>query len=251
VAGATLRGRLTWLLGEVVEVTDEAPRVRTVALDCPGWPGHLPGQHVDIRLTAEDGYEAQRSYSIATPAAGERIELTVERLDDGEVSPYLTDELRPGDQIELRGPIGGYFVWEPSVGGPLLLIGGGSGVVPLMAMLRARVAAAVDVAVRMLVSARSQTEVIYREDLERIGASPGVVVTQTLTRARPPGWSGYARRVDREMLAEVAWPPGDAPHVFVCGPTGFVETTADALVSIGHAPQRIRTERFGPTGGPP
>jgi ferredoxin-NADP reductase len=232
-------------------VTDETPRVRTVALDCPGWPGHLPGQHVDIRLTAEDGYEAQRSYSIAAPAAGERIELTVERLDDGEVSPYLTDELRLGDQIELRGPIGGYFVWEPSVGGPLLLIGGGSGVVPLMAMLRARVAAAAGVAVRMLVSARSQADVIYREELERIGAGPSVVVTQTLTRSQPPGWNGYAHRVDREMLAEVAWPPGDAPHVFVCGPTGFVETAADALVSLGHDPQRIRTERFGPTGGPP
>jgi ferredoxin-NADP reductase len=251
VAGATLRGRLTWLLGDVVEVADGPPGVRTVALDCPGWQGHLPGQHVDIRLTAEDGYQAQRSYSIATPADGDRIELTVERLDDGEVSPYLTDELRPGDQIELRGPIGGYFVWEPRLGGPLLLIAGGSGVVPLMAMLRARVAAAVDVPVRMLLSARSQGELIFREELERIGGGEGVEITHTLTRSQPPGWTGYARRVDRDMLAEVAWPPSDTPHVFVCGPTGFVETAADALVSLGHDPLRIRTERFGPTGGPP
>jgi ferredoxin-NADP reductase len=251
VAGATLRGRLTWLLGDVVKVADGPPGVRTIALDCPGWRGHLPGQHVDIRLTAEDGYQAQRSYSIAAPADGDRVELTVERLDDGEVSPYLTDELRPGDQIELRGPIGGYFVWEPRLGGPLLLIAGGSGVVPLMAMLRARVAAAPDVPVRMLLSARSQGEVIFREELERIGGGPGVEITHTLTRSQPPGWTGYARRVDRDMLAEVAWPPNDAPHVFVCGPTGFVETAADALVSLGHDPLRIRTERFGPTGGPP
>ena len=250
MAGATLRGRLTWLLAEVAEVTDVAPSVRTIAFDCPGWTGHLPGQHVDVRLTAEDGYQAQRSYSIATPADGERIELTVERLDDGEVSPYLTEELRLGDQIELRGPIGGYFVWEPGVGGPLLLTAGGSGVVPLMAMLRARVAAASDVPVRMLLSSRSQADVIYRAELERLGAGPGIEIMHTLTRSQPPGWSGYSRRVDRTMLAEVAWPPDRLPHVFVCGPTGFVETTADALVSLGHDPQRIRTERFGPTGGP-
>jgi ferredoxin-NADP reductase len=250
VAGATLRGRLTWLLGEVVEVVDETPGVRTIAFDCPGWQGHLPGQHVDIRLTAEDGYQAQRSYSIAAPADGERVVLTVERLDDGEVSPYLTDELRLGDEIELRGPIGGYFVWEPEVGGPLLLIGGGSGAVPLMAMLRARIAAAVDVHVRALFSSRSRDDVIYREELERIGAATGIAITHTLTRSQPPGWSGYARRVDRAMLAEVAWPPAAAPHVFVCGPTGFVETVADALVSLGHDSVRIRTERFGPTGGP-
>jgi ferredoxin-NADP reductase len=249
VAGAALRGRLTWLLGEVVEVADETARVRTIGFDCPGWPGHLPGQHVDIRLTAEDGYEAQRSYSIAAPAAGERVVLTVERLDDGEVSPYLTDELRLGDQIELRGPIGGYFVWEPGVGGPLLLIAGGSGVVPLMAMLRARVAAAADVPVRMLLSSRSQDEVIYREELERVAAGPGIEVTHTFTRSQPPGWTGHTRRVDRDMLAEVAWPPGAAPQIFVCGPTGFVETAADALVSLGHDPHAIRTERFGPTGG--
>ena len=209
-------------------MTDGPAGVRTIALDCPGWRGHLPGQHVDIRLTAEDGYQVQRSYSIAAPADGERVVLTIERLDDGEVSPYLTDELRLGDEIELRGPIGGYFVWEPGVDGPLLLIAGGSGIVPLMAMLRARVASAADVPVRMLLSSRSGDDVIYRDELERISAA--------------------ARRVDRAMLAEVAWPPADAPQVFVCGPTGFVETVADALVSLGHDPLRIRTERFGPTG---
>ncbi len=251
MAGATLRGRLTWLLAEVVEVMDAAPGVRTIAFHCPGWTGHLPGQHVDVRLTAEDGYQAQRSYSIATPADGERIELTVERLDDGEVSPYLTDELRLGDEIELRGPIGGYFVWEPNVGGPLLLIAGGSGVVPLMAMLRARVAAASDVPVRMLLSSRSQADVIYRTELEGLAGDPGIEIAHTLTRSQPPSWSGYSRRIDRAMLADVAWPPSGLPQIFVCGPTGFVETAADALVSLGHDPQRIRTERFGPTGGPP
>ena len=255
MAGAAVRGRLssgrlTWLLGEVVETADGPAGVRTIALDCPGWRGHLPGQHVDIRLTAEDGYQAQRSYSIAAPADGERVVLTIERLDDGEVSPYLTDELRLGDEIELRGPIGGYFVWEPSVGGPLLLIAGGSGIVPLMAMLRARVASTAAVPVRMLLSSRSHDDVIYRDELERIGTAAGIEITHALTRSQPPGWSGYARRVDRAMLAEVAWPPADAPHVFVCGPTGFVESVADALVSLGHDPLRIRTERFGPTGGP-
>ncbi|MEP6640644.1 MAG: ferredoxin reductase [Gaiellales bacterium] len=238
------------MLGDVVETADGPPGVRTIAIDCPGWQGHLPGQHVDIRLTAEDGYQVQRSYSIAAPADGERVVLTVERLDDGEVSPYLTDELRVSDEIELRGPIGGYFVWEPGVGGPLLLIAGGSGIVPLMAMLRARVTAAADVPVRMLYSSRSHGDVIYHDELERIGAGAGIGITHTLTRSQPPGWGGYARRIDRAMLAEVAWPPADAPHVFVCGPTGFVETAADALVSLGHDPLRIRTERFGPTGGP-
>jgi len=169
VAGATLRGRLTWLLAEVAEVTDVAPSVRTIAFDCPGWTGHLPGQHVDVRLTAEDGYQAQRSYSIATPADGERIELTVERLDDGEVSPYLTEELRLGDQIELRGPIGGYFVWEPGVGGPLLLTAGGSGVVPLMAMTRTRAAAGAAAPMRLIYSTRSPATLLYATELQRLG----------------------------------------------------------------------------------
>ncbi|MDX6647493.1 MAG: hypothetical protein QOK29_5116 [Rhodospirillaceae bacterium] len=232
-------------------LVDETPSVRSIVLECPGWRGHLPGQHVDVRLTAEDGYQAQRSYSIATPADGERLTITVERISDGEVSPYLADELRVGDKLELRGPIGGYFVWEPEREGPLLLIGGGSGVVPLMAMIRARVASEAPVPVRLLLSSRSWEEVIFREELEGLARDEaGIEVLHTLTRSQPTGWSGLRRRVDREMLAGAAWPPADRPLCYVCGPTGLVETAASALVDLGHDPARIRTERFGPTGGP-
>jgi ferredoxin-NADP reductase len=251
MAGAALRGRLIWRLVDVTAAVDETARTRTIELDVPGWPGHLPGQHVDVRLTAEDGYQAQRSYSIATPADGTRLAITVERIDDGEVSPYLVGELRAGDRLELRGPIGGHFVWEPSRGGPLLLVGGGSGLVPLMAMLRERVATRSWVSVRLLVSSRSWDDVIYRSELESIDRDHlGVEIVHTLTRSQPAGWTGYARRVDREMLAEVAWPPRHRPICYVCGPTGFVETVASALVELGHVPAMIRTERFGPTGGP-
>ncbi len=251
MAGAALRGRLTWRLADVTALVDETARVRTIELDAPDWPGHLPGQHVDVRLTAEDGYHAQRSYSIATPAEGTRFAITVERIDDGEVSPYLVGELRPGDKLELRGPIGGYFVWESNRGGPLLLVGGGSGLVPLMAMLRERVSMGSWVSVRLLVSSRSWDDVIYRSELESIDREQmGVEIVHALTRSQPPGWTGYDRRVDREMLAEVAWPPRDRPMCYVCGPTGFVETVASALVKLGHPPDMIKTERFGPTGGP-
>jgi ferredoxin-NADP reductase len=248
VAGAAVLGRLTWLLAEVDDVLTETPRVKTIAFDVPGWPGHRAGQHVDVRLTAEDGYQAQRSYSIASAPDGTRIELTVERLEDGEVSPYLTDELRPGDRIELRGPVGGYFVWEPSQGGPLLLVAGGSGVAPLMAMIRVREAAGSDAETRLLFSSRGWDDVIYREELERSRAD-GLMVAHTLTRSQPPGWIGYARRVDAEMLAEVGPSPAELPHVYVCGPTPFVEAAAQALVQLGHGPQSVKTERFGPTGG--
>jgi ferredoxin-NADP reductase len=251
VAGTAVRGRLTWLLAEVAAVADETARARSLALECPGWPGHLPGQHVDVRLTAEDGYQAQRSYSIATPADGERITLTVERLDDGEVSPYLAGELRVGDRLELRGPIGGWFVWEPARGGPLLLVGGGIGVVPLMAMLRARIAEGSDVPARLLLSSRTREEIIYRQELERIARDvEGVQVVHTLTRAAPPGWTGPRRRIDRDMLAEVAWRVDERPQAFVCGPTGLVEAVASTLVGLGHDPALVKTERFGPTGGP-
>jgi ferredoxin-NADP reductase len=235
----------------------ETATARTLVLDVPGWRGHRAGQHVDVRLTAEDGYQAQRSYSIASPpeqpAGAPRLTLTVERLPDGEVSPYLVDELRPGDQLELRGPIGGYFVWEAALGGPLLLVAGGSGVVPLMAMLRHRAATGSTAPACLLYSSRSDEEIIYRAELERLAtggsAARGALrVVHTLTRTQPPGWAGYSRRVDRDMLAEVAWPPAERPHVFVCGPTGLVEAAAAALVDLGHEPARVKTERFGPTG---
>jgi ferredoxin-NADP reductase len=237
-----------WRVAEVVDVVPQTPHVKTIAFDVPGWPGHRPGQHVDVRLTAADGYQAQRSYSIASVPDGTRVELTVERLEDGEVSPYLTGELRPGDRIELRGPVGGWFVWEPAQGGPLLLVAGGSGVVPLMAMIRARAAAGSDVDTRLLFSSRSWEDVIYREELQRLGGD-GLTVVHTLTRSQPPGWTGYGRRVDGEMLAEVGPSPAELPGVYVCGPTPFVEAVAEALVQLGHEPHRVKTERFGPTGG--
>ena len=246
MAGTAVLRRLSWQLGTVVEVVEETPSVRTIVLDLADWPEHHAGQHVDIRLTAEDGYRAERAYSISS-APGEPVAITVERLDDGEVSPYLTEVLRDGDQLELRGPIGGYFIWEPADGGPLLLVAGGSGVAPFRAMLRHRRRLGSEVATRLLYSSRTLEDVIYRGELEQ--AEPGLEVVQTLTRSQPAGWGGYARRVDQDMLAEVAWPADESPLTFVCGPTGFVETVADALVGLGYAPARVKTERFGATGG--
>jgi ferredoxin-NADP reductase len=248
VAGTAVLGRLTWQLAEAVGVVTETPRVKTIAFDVPGWAGHRAGQHVDVRLTAEDGYQAERSYSIASAPDGTRLELTVVRIEDGEVSPYLADDLQPGDEIELRGPIGGYFVWEPSQGGPLLLVAGGSGVAPLMAMIRLRAAVGSDADTRLLFSSRSWDEIIYREELERLNDN-GLTVVHTLTPSQPSGWTGYARRVDAEMLAEVGPSPAAQPRVYVCGPTPFVEAVAEALLRLGHEPHAIKTERFGPTGG--
>jgi ferredoxin-NADP reductase len=243
LARAAVLGRLTWLVAEVTDSVTETPRVRTLVLDVSGWSGHRAGQHVDVRLTAEDGYQAERSYSIAS-APGRPLALTVERLDDGEVSPYLVDDVVPGDKFELRGPIGGYFVWEPDgATEPLFLVAGGSGIVPLMAMLRLRRAAGSTVPAKLLYSSRTLEDVIYRDELADIGTE----VVQTLTRAQPAGWQGYARRVDIEMLREVAFPPEQNPRVFVCGPTNFVEAAAEGLVALGHRPGRIRTERFGGT----
>jgi ferredoxin-NADP reductase len=244
MARAAVLGRLApirWQLADVRELVEETPTVKTILLDAPEWAGHRAGQHVDVRLTAEDGYQAQRSYSIASAPEDENLAITVERLMDGEVSPYLTDELRAGDKLELRGPIGGYFVWEADRGGPLLLVGGGSGVVPLMSMLRHRTAAASQAQARLLYSARSLGDVIYRDELGRFD------VVYTLTREQPDGWTGYRRRVDAEMLTEVSF--GGDGLAYVCGPTRFVESVADALVGIGYAPENVRTERFGPTGG--
>jgi len=233
---------IRWQLCDVAELIDETPTVKTILLDAPEWPGHRAGQHLDVRLTAEDGYQAQRSYSIASPPDDDGLAITVERLDDGEVSPYLAGELVVGDKLELRGPIGGYFVWEADQEERASLVGGGSGVVPLMSMLRHRAAVAPDVPARLLYSARSLDDVIYREELE------GFDVTYTLTREQPAGWTGYARRVDGEMLREVA-DLNARELAYVCGPTRFVEAVADGLVGIGYAPERVRTERFGPTGG--
>lgn len=228
----------------------ETPRTKSLVLDVPGWEGHRAGQHVDVRLTAPDGYQAQRSYSIASAPEDGRLVLTVDRLEDGEVSPYLTDELMAGDKLELRGPVGGYFVWEAKDGGPLLLVAGGSGVVPLMAMIRHRAASGSDVPTRLLLSSRSFDEIIYREELEELAARDGSLeIFHTLTRSRPEGWDGYDRRIDAEMLSEVAWSPEESPLVFVCGPTPLVEAAASALVGLGHDPARVKTERFGATGG--
>jgi ferredoxin-NADP reductase len=249
MAGTAVLGRLSWRVATVVQLVDETARVRSVVLDPSPWPGHRAGQHVDIRLTAEDGYQAQRSYSIASAPEDDHLVLTVERLVDGEVSPYLIDELRLGDGLELRGPVGGYFVWEESLGGPLQLIAGGSGVVPLRAMLRHHRAVGSNVPVRLLYSARSIDEVIYRDELMTLAADDGTDIRFTLTRTQPEGWRGYGRRIDRELLREVAWPPRERPLVYVCGPTGFVEAAASILVELGHEPARIRTERFGATGG--
>jgi ferredoxin-NADP reductase len=248
VAGTRIR--LSWRIGEVLESRAETPRAKSLFLDVPGWEGHKAGQHVDVRLTAEDGYQAQRSYSIASAPEDGRLALLVERLEDGEVSPYLTDELRVGDRLELRGPIGGWFTWEAKEGGPLLLVGGGSGIAPLRAMIRHRAAVQSDAPCRLLYSSRSREDTIFAEELESLAAEDGSLeVYHTLTRSQPVGWRGYARRIDREMLEEVAPLPSERPLAFVCGPTPLVETVATALVDLGHDPARVKTERFGPTGG--
>jgi ferredoxin-NADP reductase len=232
----------------VVELVDETARSKSLVLNLPAWPGHRAGQHVDVRLTAEDGYQAQRSYSIASGPEDHHLVLTVERLEDGEVSPYLVDEVKPGDELELRGPIGGYFVWDQSTGGPLLLIAGGSGVVPFRAMLRHRVAVGGETAVRVLYSARSLDDVIYREEFLALGSNEDLGVRLALTRAWPDSWQGHRGRITPELLRDVSWPAEERPLIYICGPTAFVEAVAGQLVDIGPDPSRIRTERFGPTG---
>jgi ferredoxin-NADP reductase len=240
---------LLWRTVEVVEVRRETERARTLGMRVPDWPGHDPGQHVDVRLTAEDGYQAQRSYSIASSPEAPQLLLTVERIRDGEVSPYLVDELRVGDTLEIRGPIGGHFRWRTGDGGPLLLVAGGSGVVPLMAMLRHRAATGSSAVARLVYSVRTIDDVLFLAELEamRLTANP-VDVEITLTRTAPEGWQGATRRIDGALLDRPAVAPSTHPHVYVCGPTPFVERAADLLVGIGHDPEAIRTERFGPTG---
>jgi ferredoxin-NADP reductase len=246
MAGTAVRGRLTWQVAAVGSLTDETATVRTIELDVPEWAGHRAGQHLDVRLTAEDGYVAERSYSIAS-APGEPVAITVERLADGEVSPYLTEELRAGDEIEIRGPIGGYFVWD---GGddasPVLLVAGGSGVVPFRSILRHRARTGSTAPMRLIYSARSQADVIYRAELDQEGA--GVEVIYTLTREQPPGWTGHTGRVDARLLGGVAWPAGAGTAAYVCGPTPFVESVASELVQLGYPPARVKTERFGGMG---
>jgi ferredoxin-NADP reductase len=249
VERAAVLGRLTWRLAEVAEIVPETARAATLVLDVDGWPGHRAGQHVDVRLTAEDGYQAQRSYSIASAPGEPHVRLTVERLADGEVSPYLVGELRPGDMVEIRGPVGGYFVWEPGGGEPVLLVAGGSGVVPLAAMLRRRIETGDPTPMKLLYSSRASEDVIYAAELERLDGLEGVDVIHTFTRAQPDGWAGYARRIDEAMLAAVAWPAAEGAVAYVCGPTRLVESVADGLLAVGYDPAAVRTERFGPTGG--
>ena len=242
--------RLQWQTAEVTGLIEETPRVRSLVLNLPDWQGHEPGQHVDVRLTGEDGHQAQRSYSIASTPEDKNMMLTVERIEDGEVSPYLTNDVQKGDQFELRGPIGGHFVWTASLGGPLFLIGGGSGVAPLMAMLRHRAAMNSKVPTTLLYSSRTYEDIIYRTELEKLAtAGDGLKVVHTLTRKQPPGWTGPARRIDRAMLEAEGFPPAQKPRIFICGPTQLVESAAQVALDLGYDHNRIKTERFGPTGG--
>lgn len=238
---------MRWVVGTVLRRTHETAHAVTLRIDVPDWQGHRAGQHVDVRLTAEDGYTAARSYSIASPPGADGVCITVVRIDDGEVSPYLTTALDVGDPLELRGPIGGYFVWEATDRRPVLLVGGGSGVVPLMSMLRHHAALDDESEMHLLYSARTQDDVLYRDELDSlVGGRRSVTIT--LTREPGSQWRGHRGRVGAELLGEAGWLPAAEPYCYVCGPTPFVETAADALVALGHAPMRIRTERFGPTG---
>jgi ferredoxin-NADP reductase len=249
MARATVLGRLTWRVATVGSVREETAGARTLVLDVPGWAGHLAGQHVDVRLTAADGYAAQRSYSIASAPDGSTLELTVQRVSDGEVSSYLVDTAMPGDQFELRGPVGGYFTWHPSDPSPVLLVAGGSGIVPLMSMVRVRAASASRVPFRLVYSVRGPNDTMFTAELaQRVLDDNGLDVSYVYTRAAPAGWPHPVGRLDSVRLVEASWPASLEPSCYVCGPTGFVEAAADLLVAAGHAPGRIRTERFGPSG---
>ena len=246
-----MKQTLNWQIASIREVKPETAKVKSFTLTLPDWMRHRAGQHYDIRLTEEDGYQAQRSYSIASePEREGEVDITIERINDGEVSTYMHDVLVPGDRLEARGPIGGYFVWEATMTEPLLLIAGGSGIVPLMSMLRHRAAAGAMTATRLLYSSRNFEDVIYYNELEKLRAeNNGLQIFHTLTRSQPVGWEGYARRIDQNMLKEVAGPMDSSVQVFICGPTLLVEAAANTLVKIGIKADQIRTERFGPTGG--
>ena len=233
-----------WKVGVVASVHTETPTGRSIMIDVPGWGGNLAGQHLDLRLTAPDGYQAVRSYSIASASSGDRVELAVDRLPDGEVSPYLVDELQAGDEIELRGPLGGWFVWRPEQTEPVQLIGGGSGIVPLMAMVRAHAASGSTARFRLLYSVRTPEDVFFKDELMAF-ASSEIEITWVYTRAAPAGWATPAGRVSRDILTSSTIPANENPAVFVCGPTGFVETVADLLVELGHPAASVKTERFG------
>jgi ferredoxin-NADP reductase len=252
MARAAVHKRLNWQVATVTAVRDETETARTLVLDVPDWAGHLAGQHVDVRLTAPDGYRASRSYSIASAWAGsgDQLQLTVEMVPDGEVSPYLREVLSVGDPLEIRGPLGGWFVWRPEQPGPVQLIGGGSGIVPLMAMLRTRTASGSAAPARMLYSVRRPSSVIYDDELNQLAASGALDLTLAYTRQAPVGESRPVGRIDASLVKAVTWPPDGEPTTYVCGPTPFVETVADLLVATGHDPARVKTERFGPTGGP-
>jgi ferredoxin-NADP reductase len=249
MARAAILGRLTWHVGTVAEVRDETATARTITFDVPDWPGHVAGQHVDVRVTASDGYTAARSYSIASAAGTQtRVGITVERLPDGEVSPYLTQELAPGDRLELRGPIGGWFVWSARQTEPVQLIAGGSGLVPLMAMIRSRAAAGSSAPFQLLYSVREPGAVLYADELQALANREGVSVTYVYTRSAPKDWPVPTGRINANLVAQDTWAPNVSPTCYVCGPTPFVESAASFLVAAGNAPERIRTERFGPTG---
>jgi ferredoxin-NADP reductase len=241
---------INWQIAIIKDIKPETWRVKTITLALPNWVKHKAGQHYDVRLTAADGYQAQRSYSIASqPERKGQVDLTIEKIEDGEVSSYLYDVLLPGDRLEVRGPIGGYFVWETSREDPLMLIAAGSGIVPLMAMIRQRETCGSKAPARLLYSSRTYEDIIYRAELDQLNAQgDGLTVFHTLTREQPARWRGYARRIDEQMLAETVRPLGDSVQVFVCGPTLLVESVADSLVHLGIPASRIRTERFGPTG---